>query len=89
VWGEDICSIEIMAKKLLLNVFLLLPAILQAEPLEIHPYDLIDVTVSGLSSGGYMATQMHVAFSSMIKGSAAFSSVKIFYLFSYSNHVIL
>lgn len=32
-----------------------------------------DTTVSGLSSGGFMATQMHVAYSATIKGAAIFA----------------
>lgn len=32
------------------------------------------VTTSGVSAGGYMATQMHVAHSRIVKGSAAFAS---------------
>ena len=31
-------------------------------------YKISDITVSGLSSGGYMAVQMHVAHSSVING---------------------
>ena len=30
--------------------------------------DMESITVSGVSSGGYMAVQMHVAFSRLIKG---------------------
>ncbi len=36
--------------------------------------DAAGVTVSGLSSGGYMAVQMHVAHSSVVKGSGAIAS---------------
>jgi poly(3-hydroxybutyrate) depolymerase len=39
-----------------------------AEPLPALRADLKPVTVSGLSSGGYMAVQLHVAHSSMVKG---------------------
>lgn len=31
-----------------------------------------DTSVSGLSSGGYMAVQMHIAFSSIMKGAGKF-----------------
>jgi poly(3-hydroxybutyrate) depolymerase len=39
-----------------------------AAPLPALKIDAANVTVSGLSSGGYMATQLHVAWSSMFKG---------------------
>lgn len=37
-------------------------------------YDPTNVTVSGLSSGGYMATQMHIAHSDMISGAAVLAA---------------
>jgi hypothetical protein len=40
----------------------------------IRRYDISDVTVSGVSSGGYMAVQMHVAHSSVISGCGAFAA---------------
>jgi len=36
--------------------------------------DLASTSVSGISSGGYMAVQFHVAFSSMMKGAAIFAA---------------
>ncbi len=39
------------------------------------PYKVSDVTVSGLSSGAYMAVQMHVTYSSVVNGSAIFAGV--------------
>jgi len=36
-------------------------------------YSISDVTVSGISAGGYMAVQVHVAFSSLVNGSAIFA----------------
>jgi poly(3-hydroxybutyrate) depolymerase len=39
-----------------------------AAPLPALEIDASDVTVSGLSSGGYMATQLHLAWSSVFKG---------------------
>jgi predicted peptidase len=36
-------------------------------------YKISDVTVSGLSAGAYMATQMHVAYSETISGAAVFA----------------
>lgn len=38
-------------------------------------YNITDMTVSGISSGGYMAVQIHVAFSQVINGSAIFAAV--------------
>lgn len=43
------------------------------------PYKVSDVTVSGLSSGGYMAVQVHVAFSSIVNGSAIYAGVSAFH----------
>eukprot|EP00981_Chlorochromonas_danica_P009820 scaffold2831_cov249-Ochromonas_danica.AAC.21 len=37
------------------------------------PYKVSDVTVSGFSAGGFMAVQMHVAYSSVVNGSAVFA----------------
>jgi poly(3-hydroxybutyrate) depolymerase len=39
------------------------------------PYTVSDVTVSGLSSGAFMAVQMHVTYSSVVNGSAIFAGV--------------
>lgn len=39
------------------------------------PYAISDVTVSGISSGGYMAVQLHVSHSSVVNGSAIFAGV--------------
>ncbi len=39
------------------------------------PYNISDVTVSGLSSGGFMAVQLHMALSSIIDGAAVFAGV--------------
>lgn len=41
---------------------------------EIGPFKVSDVTVSGISSGGFMAVQLHIAFSSIINGSATFAA---------------
>lgn len=54
---------------------------IQANNLPIHTsktqklgtYKISDVTVSGLSAGGFMAVQVHVAFSSVVNGSAIFA----------------
>lgn len=41
---------------------------------ELKPYSVNGVYSAGISSGGYMATQLHVAYSSTFDGSAAFAS---------------
>jgi poly(3-hydroxybutyrate) depolymerase len=41
------------------------------------PYNVKDVTVSGLSSGAYMAVQLHVTYSSIVNGSAIFAGVSL------------
>ncbi len=41
---------------------------LAADPLSAYGADAANVTVSGISSGGYMAVQFHVAHSSAVKG---------------------
>jgi hypothetical protein len=40
----------------------------------LRPYRISGVYVSGVSSGGYMATQLQVAYSSKIKGAAVFAA---------------
>lgn len=40
------------------------------------PYKVSDVTVSGISSGGYMAVQMHISHSAIVNGSAVFAGVR-------------
>ena len=39
------------------------------------PYNISMITVSGLSSGGYMAVQMHLSHSVRINGAAIFAGV--------------
>jgi hypothetical protein len=41
---------------------------------ELLKYSISDVTVSGISSGGYFAVQLHMAHSSIINGSATFAA---------------
>ena len=61
------------------NCLTLLTAILftlrqtMSAELSLSSYNISDITISGLSSGAYMAVQMHVAFSSLINGSAIFA----------------
>ncbi|MFF8609869.1 poly(3-hydroxybutyrate) depolymerase [Streptomyces sp. NPDC015346] len=43
-------------------------------PGELRPYNVDAVYSAGISSGGYMATQLHVAYSGTFSGSAAFAS---------------
>ncbi len=59
-------------------VFLTMLAVVSASTNPLGPYKISDTTVSGLSSGGYMAVQVHVAFSSFVNGSAIFAGVSIF-----------
>lgn len=47
-----------------------LAAPVSAAPLDAFNVDLSQTTVSGLSSGGYMANQFHVAYSSLVRGAA-------------------
>ena len=61
----------------LANVFLLLQCTqvdsLQSSIVELKKYNISDVSVSGFSSGGFMAVQLHVAYSATIKGAAIFA----------------
>lgn len=41
---------------------------------ELKQYDISGVYSAGISSGGYMATQLHVAYSGTFKGSGVFAS---------------
>ncbi|MFI8823622.1 PHB depolymerase family esterase [Streptomyces sp. NPDC053431] len=43
-------------------------------PGTLTPYNIGAVYTAGVSSGGYMATQLHVAYSGTVSGSAAFAS---------------
>ncbi|MEH1100828.1 extracellular catalytic domain type 2 short-chain-length polyhydroxyalkanoate depolymerase [Micromonospora sp. CPCC 205561] len=40
----------------------------------LRPYNVSGVYVAGVSSGGYLATQLHVAYSSRIRGAAVFAA---------------
>ena len=51
-----------------------LAGVVQAAPLPALKVDASTVTVSGLSSGGYMATQLQVAWSSVFKGAAVIAA---------------
>jgi hypothetical protein len=46
-------------------------------PPSLSAYKISDATISGLSSGGYMAVQVHIAFSTCINGSAIFAGVRV------------
>jgi poly(3-hydroxybutyrate) depolymerase len=48
--------------------------LVQAAPLPALKVDASTITVSGLSSGGYMATQLHVAWSSVFKGAGVIAA---------------
>jgi hypothetical protein len=45
----------------------------ESKPLQ--TYNISGVTVSGISSGGYMAVQFHIAYSSIVHGAAIFAGV--------------
>ena len=48
-------------------------ATVAAKSAALGSYNISDITVSGISAGGYMAVQMHIAYSSVINGSAIFA----------------
>ncbi len=54
-----------------------------SNPPSLSSYNIKDVTVSGLSSGGFMAVQVHIAFSSIVNGSAIFAGVIKYYIFPF------
>lgn len=56
------------------SAFFLCGAGFAAEPLPGYGADIAALTVSGVSSGGYMAVQMHVAHSSRVKGVGALAA---------------
>jgi len=45
----------------------------QSKKSKLSAYNIVDVTLSGLSSGAYFAVQFHVAFSKVVNGTAAFA----------------
>ena len=47
---------------------------------KIGTYNISDVTVSGISAGGFMAVQLHVAYSATINGAAIFAGKNILYI---------
>ena len=51
-----------------------LVAVVHAAPLPALKIDASSVTVSGLSSGGYMATQLHVSWSSVFRGAGVIAA---------------
>lgn len=60
---------------------------LKSSPL--GPYKISDVTLSGFSSGGFMTVQFHIAFSSLIKGAAAFAGVSKCLFFHLYNSIFV
>jgi hypothetical protein len=54
-------------------VVLCMLAFTYSVPSGIGAYKVSDVTVSGISSGGYMAVQMHISHSATVNGSAIFA----------------
>lgn len=45
---------------------------------QLSAYNVSSITVSGISSGAYMAVQMHIAYSMIISGAAAFAGVSVY-----------
>ncbi len=60
--------------KLLLTTLLLSTAAFASEPAQSPKIDPDRVTVSGISSGGQMATQLHIAYSDLFSGAGIISS---------------
>ena len=56
-------------------LFIAMLAVVSAALPGLSTYKISDTTTSGLSSGGYMAVQVHIAFSSIFNGSAIFAGV--------------
>ncbi len=56
-------------------VFLAMFGVVSATINGLSTYKVSDTTASGLSAGGYMAVQVHIAFSSFFNGSAVFAGV--------------
>ena len=63
-----------MTKSAFLCFFVSLAAVITASS-PLGPYKTSDVTVSGISSGGFMAVQLHISYSSIVNGSAVFAAV--------------
>ncbi len=60
-------------KMFLIAAFFAMIGVVSGTVATLSSYKISDTTVSGLSSGGYMAVQVHIAFSSMFNGSAIFA----------------
>ena len=58
-----------LVRLLSLSIAAVAPSLTHAAPaLETYNIDTDQISVSGLSSGGYMAVQMHIAYSASIMG---------------------
>ena len=66
MWQRSAAVVAVLACLMLAGV-----ASASSNPLGPYPIDLDRVTVGGLSSGGFMAVQVHVALSSMFKAGAS------------------
>lgn len=66
-------TFNVLLRVAMLCACVALPAA-HAAPLPALKIDASSVTVSGLSSGGYMATQLHVAWSSVFKGAGVIAA---------------
>jgi hypothetical protein len=66
--------------KFFVVIFIAMLAVVSAAINGLSTYHISDTTTSGLSSGGYMAVQVHIAFSSVFNGSAIFAGVRFYVL---------
>jgi hypothetical protein len=71
----DNIELEDMICTIFFTILGVLALVAGASPL--GPYKISDITSSGVSSGGFMASQVHVAFSAGINGSAVFAAVSV------------
>src|SRR5690348_413183 len=70
-WSFSATLPSCRASRLVLVLALVAGRLLAAEPLPKLGADADAITVSGVSSGAYMAVQFHVAHSRMVRGAAA------------------
>jgi len=69
-------NINLMAQKMIIQILikLLLTTLIVSQSTKKYRIDLTNMSASGLSAGGYMATQMHFAHSNYIKKVAVFAA---------------
>lgn len=68
----NICATNPLSK-LLVVLLVCFIALTYSKKSKLPSYNIIDVSVSGLSSGAYFAVQFHVSHSSIVNGSAVFA----------------